>query len=230
MARTTIRRVPNTQLTVLVSDELIRYIKENHLRPGDRFPTEDQLCEQLGVSRTALREAMKRLEAQGLVHAVPGRGRFVTSPDLSLISSSISSFLLLGQCSLSEVMEIRTILETALAQLAASRATDEQLGEVRAALQQIKEAQSDKDQALEATKDFHIAIAKASGNRLGEILVASTMQLTGELRRSQWAQDVDHHQLHQDLCDALMGKDPGAIHQAMNDHFDTTDRLTEEAA
>ncbi|OGR90274.1 MAG: hypothetical protein A2V88_08585 [Elusimicrobia bacterium RBG_16_66_12] len=228
--RTAIRRIPNTQLTKLVSDELIRYIKENRLRPGDRFPTEDQLCEQLGVSRTALREAMKRLEALGLVEAAPGRGRFITSPDLSHISSSISSLLLLGECSLSEVMEIRTVLETALAQLTASRATDEQLNGVQAAHLRIKEAQPDKDQALEATKDFHIAIAKASGNRLGEILVAATMHLTAELRRSHWAQDVDHHQLHQDLCDALLRKDPEAALKAMSEHFDATDRLTGEAA
>ena len=229
MIKSAIRRIPNGQLTKLVSEELIRYIKENQLLPGDRLPTEDQLCDSLGVSRTALREAMKRLEAQGLVVATPGRGRFVASPDLSSISSIISFYLLLGQCSLGELMEIRAILETALVALAASRATDEQLRTVKEFHQKIQQPEADEEQVLIATRNFHNAIAKASGNRLGEILVAATMQLTAELRGSHWAQGVDHFRLHQELCDALLERDPIAAQRAMSDHIDATDRIAEEA-
>lgn len=227
MLRSAIRQIPNSQLTDLVSQELIRYIKDNGLRAGDRLPTEGELCAGLGVSRTALREAMRRLEDRGLVEAVPGRGRFVTSPDLTSISRSISSFMLLGECSLHEVMEIRRILEVGLAELAASMASDERLEKVDEAYQRIGQAGEDLEQVQKATMEFHIAVAQASGNHLGQILVAASMHLTSELRLSEWARGVDHVQLHQKIYDALKRRDPIAARQAMSEHLETTRRLTQ---
>ena len=227
MLRSAIRQIPNSQLTDLVSQELIRYIKDNRLRPGDRLPTEGAFCAGLGVSRTALREAMRRLEDRGLVEAVPGRGRFVTSPDLSSISRSITSLLLLEECSLHEVMEVRRILEVGLAELAAATASDERLEKVDEAYQRIGQAGDDLDQLQKATREFHIAVAQASGNHLGEILVAASMQLTSELRLSKWARGVDHVHLHQKINDALKRRDPIAARQALSEHHEATRRLTE---
>ena len=229
MVESSIRKIPILQLTDLICDEIVRYIKDNRLRPGDRLPTENQLCESLGVSRTVLRESLMRLEDRGLVEAIPGRGRFVTSPDFSSISRNISSLLLIDECSLDDVMEIRRVVEVSLAGFAAVKASDEQLRVVEEAHQDIKRAGEDLARALSASMEFHIAIANAGGNHLGEILVAATMQLTSELRHSTWALDVDHFQLHKETFDALKRRDPIAARKAMSDHFDTTYRLIKQA-
>jgi GntR family transcriptional repressor for pyruvate dehydrogenase complex len=170
---------------------------------------------------------MRRLEDRGLVEAVPGRGRFVTSPDLSSISRSIASLLLLEECSLREVMEVRRILEVGLAELAAATASDERLEKVDEAYQRIGQAGDDLDQLQKATREFHIAVAHASGNHLGQILVAASMQLTSELRLSKWARGVDHVHLHQKINDALKRRDPIAARQALSEHHEATRRLTE---
>jgi len=207
------------RLSVEVMNEILRYIGNNALRPGDKLPGEEEMRLALGVSRTALREATRALKDRGLVTPVPGRGTFVSSPGASAVSSAMSSLLLLQECDLSELNEVRRLLEVHLSGLAALQHDSDQLSGIASALQRLK-AGSITDVALEADRDFHVAIAVASGNRLAATLVEAMMGAMVELRRRSFEVDKNFDQMHDDLYAAIRSRDADAARRAMNHHFD----------
>jgi len=119
------------------SEEVVDQIKEaiysRQLLPGDRLPSERELSEQFGLSRMTIRDALRVLESTGLVEIKVGAsgGAYVREPNLEMLSDSLSSFLRLKKTTLLELTEARKIIETATAELAAQRATEEDLKAVR---------------------------------------------------------------------------------------------------
>ena len=102
-------------------------IDEGTLKPGDRLPSERELAEQLQVSRSSLREAMRTLELQGLVVSRPGAGTFVSNDTNGSVADALTAYLADGKDALKDVFEMRHILEPQMAALAAGRATPEDL-------------------------------------------------------------------------------------------------------
>jgi DNA-binding FadR family transcriptional regulator len=104
----------------LVAQQLRDYILNNNLEPGHKLPSESELANQLGVSRTAIREGFKSLEAVGVIDTHHGKGRFVGKFDSSSIADNLAVSLTIDRASLKEILEIRKALETGfLAQAAA---------------------------------------------------------------------------------------------------------------
>lgn len=203
-----------------VMREIVGYIRDNRLRPGDRLPTEGQLCESLGVSRTAVREALRGLKDRGLVLATPGRGSFVAAPDASILARNVSSLLMLQECSIDDVFEVRRSLEVFLAGLAAHHADDVQLKEIDHAFQLVQSDSITSEQALLADRDFHVAIAMASGNRLGAILVDAMMLLTMDMRRKTFALDPDFPTMHKVVWEKIHSRKEAQAREGMSQHFD----------
>ena len=79
-----------TRRSAMIADQLREMIMEGHLKPGDRLPTEEQLCKHFGVSRTTLRESVQMLRVSGLLEVTPGRGSFVSAPDINKILKDLS--------------------------------------------------------------------------------------------------------------------------------------------
>lgn len=219
------KRLQKSSLSDDVVDAILDYINVNNLVIGDKLPTTEEICDSLGVSRTAVREGVRALQDRGLIESVPGRGSFVASPDVKVISRAISSLLILQQINMDEVFKIRRCLEVFLAREAAIKATDEQRDAIKAAFKKLKNASSNVDDALIADRDFHCAIAEASGNRLGVILVDAIMQLAVEMRRTTFRVDTDFVEMHSRITDSIDNQDPDILGDAMMHHFNSMDKI-----
>lgn len=153
------------------------------LKPGDQLPAERELAQRLGVSRTAVREAVKALREKGLVEAYSGRGTFVTDGTTQAARQSFDLMVKLGQQEGSpHLSELRLILEPGIAALAAERVKREDLQALREAVAVMERAQKDPEAYIEADLDFHLALAEAAANPLILSLIDSIVGLLREQR------------------------------------------------
>lgn len=161
--------VPRTRTYELIVDQVENQILAGTLKVGDRLPGERELAARLRVSRAAVREAMRTLEAQGVLRTGVGSG-----PDAGTVVSALPSQALtrllrmhiaLSNFSTHDVIEARVILERASASLAASHAPEESLAAMDHHVMMMAETE-DRHRYNEVDTAFHIAIADAGGNRL----------------------------------------------------------------
>ena len=158
-------------------------IQSGELPPGSRLPPENQLAAQMGLSRSGVREAVKVLESARVLDVRRGDGTYVTSlaPRLLLEGVGLAVELLQGD-TLLEVMEVRRLLEPAATGLASLRATDEQLDELAALLQQMRDAAADAELLMQADMAFHRTVIAATGN---ETLMSLLDGLSGRTVRAR---------------------------------------------
>jgi GntR family transcriptional regulator, transcriptional repressor for pyruvate dehydrogenase complex len=214
-----------------IADEIRTALLEGRLKPGDRLPPERELCRQLGVSRTSLREAMKVLAGNGLVTSRQGGGTFIADGDPHWLAEGLARTVLLDQTALGDLFELRRTLETEAASWAATRATPEQL----AALATLLHACAARAEAgtlatgdyMDYDQRFHALVAGASGNAL---LVRLMSQLIDVLRLSRDRslrvpgradQSVREHLA---ILAALEQRDPAAARQRMLDHITSVEQ------
>ena len=150
-----------------VLDHLTGEILEGRVAPGDRLPNERELSAQLGASRSAVREAIKVLQAQGVVtsHTGPGGGTRVSASQGQALGRILKLHVALDAISFREVTETRVVLERAAATAAALHCTPEALDELEAMLAQMRET-PDAAAFNEIDTAFHVAIARIGANRL----------------------------------------------------------------
>jgi GntR family transcriptional regulator, transcriptional repressor for pyruvate dehydrogenase complex len=168
-------------------EQIVQQIEESvlngSLKPGDQLPAERELAQRLGVSRTAVREAVKALREKGLVEAYSGRGTFITDGTSHAARQSFDLMVKIGQQEGStHLAELRLILEPGIAALAAERAEEEHLAAMREAVAVMDRAQSDPAAYIEADLDFHLALAEAVANPLILSLIDSIVGLLREQR------------------------------------------------
>jgi len=167
------------QIVQQIEDSVLR----GTLKPGDQLPAERELAQQLGVSRTAVREAVKTLREKGLVEAYSGRGTFITDGTSQAARQSFDLMVKVGQQEGSpHLAELRLILEPGIAALAAVRAKEEDLAAMREAVEVMDRAQKDPEAYIEADLDFHLALAEAAANPLILSLIDSIVGLLREQR------------------------------------------------
>ncbi|MGI4855736.1 MAG: FadR/GntR family transcriptional regulator [Janthinobacterium lividum] len=138
-------------------------IASQALRPGDKLPTESKLMVALGVSRTVVREGISRLQAGGVIETRHGIGSFVLEPrhekfGIDMVPATTLRDLL-------SVLELRISLETETAGLAAQRAQPEDIARMRTALDAIEATSRNGGDSVNADLQFHISVARATGNR-----------------------------------------------------------------
>src|SRR3954470_8085558 len=115
------------RISEVIVEQMRILIREGKLVPGDRLPSERELCERFGVSRVTVREALRVLEANGLVEIRVGArgGAFVTAPSSRLVGEGIADLITLSTLSAAEVTETRIVLELGIVPLVCERATEE---------------------------------------------------------------------------------------------------------
>jgi GntR family transcriptional repressor for pyruvate dehydrogenase complex len=146
-----------------VASLLRREIASGAFTPGNRLPTEQQLAERFGVSRNVVREAIAQLRADGVVEARQGIGAFVLAPE-QRSAIRIDGEALKNIENMEHLFELRRILETESAMLAATRRTDADLKEIKAALDRMSGEERWQEGSIEADLAFHREIARATGN------------------------------------------------------------------
>jgi GntR family transcriptional regulator, transcriptional repressor for pyruvate dehydrogenase complex len=155
-------------------------ILDGTIVPGQKLPTEQELCRQLNVSRSSIREALRCLEAEGLVDVRRGSGTFISDRSTSRrLESELTRWIVQREETLEQVLEVREHIEGLTASLAASRATQEEIAEIRKIHdEQVKKvSQSDGEEERTnqlATLDltFHQAISLVSGNDIANEIIS----------------------------------------------------------
>jgi len=168
-------------------EQIVQQIEESILKgefsEGSQLPAERDLAKQFGVSRTAVREAIKALQEKGLVDAFPGRGTFVTNGTSNSMRRSLDRIIKSGEPDgWAYLVEVREILEPEIAALAALRATDQDLATMQEAIDVMDSAGPDSDAYIEADLDFHLALAEAAANPIVLTLIDSIVGLLREQR------------------------------------------------
>lgn len=220
-------RLPAARLGAAVVHELVELIVTGAIEEGALLPPENQLCDHFGVSRTVLRESIKRLEEKGLVVVTQGRGTQVTrSGSWNMLDDVVLSVLIDNDDSLGvldELTVVRGKLEASMAGTVAARRTTAELKRVQQALSTMREAQHDSDTSRQADAVFHFTIMELSGNRLAENIakqlyrkaLGSTRYL-GLAHAGSFESSMREHEL---VADAITDRDVAAAEEAMWNHI-----------
>jgi DNA-binding FadR family transcriptional regulator len=217
----------HSNLSHRVALELGRAIVSGNIKPGNPVPTEADLSKKFGVSRTAVREAVKMLSAKGLIASKPRQGIRVLPEeswnifDPDLLQWSLESGL--TREVLLEFFEMRRAIEPEAAALAAIHASDERLQSVAAALEAMRAAMGDPDSARDADVGFHIAILYATGNRYYVRMrdfIRTALDVSIRFTTGPEA-DFDHVLVsHETVYRAIAKRQPERAHRAMRQLID----------
>ena len=208
-------------------EQIVQQIEESilkgTLKPGNQLPAERELAQQFGVSRTAVREAVKALREKGLVEAYSGRGTFVTDGTSQAIRQSLDLMVKIGQPDGStSLAELRAILEPEIAALAATRVEEQYLDTMREAVAVMDRSRQDPDAFIEADLDFHLALAEAAANPLILSLIDSIVGLLREQRMRIFKVDggPERGQFHHKrILQAIEQRDPEKARATMRAHL-----------
>jgi DNA-binding FadR family transcriptional regulator len=159
----------NRNLSYRVTEELGQAIVNGDFSPDDALPTEADLCRKFGVSRTAIREAVKMLSAKGLVSSKPRRGiRILPTENWNIFDADLLTWSLRGEPSrqvMTEFFQLRIAVEPEAAVLAARFASPDDLDAIRTAIDGMRTAPCGSDEGFAADLDFHVGILYATHNR-----------------------------------------------------------------
>lgn len=146
-------------------------IKSGQLNPGDKLPPERKLAEKMGIGRSYIRDAIRKLEFYGILKTLPQSGTIVAGIGITALEGLISDVLKLEDSDFGSLVETRVLLETRLASLAAQRRTEEDINIIERALSAYEKKIKKGLPAVEEDLMFHIKIAKASKNAVLESLM-----------------------------------------------------------
>jgi len=217
------KAVRTSRLYEQIVEQIEDSILKGALKPGDQLPAERELAVRFGVSRTAVREAIKALHEKGLVEAYSGRGTFITDGTSRAIRQSLDLMLKIGQADNSiHLEEVREILEPEIAALAATRIEESQLAMMREAIAVMDRQRLEPEAYIEADLDFHLALAEAAANPLILSLIDSIVGLLREQRIRIFQVDggPDRGQgHHRRILQAVESRNAVSAREAMRAHL-----------
>ncbi|MFN8455752.1 MAG: FadR/GntR family transcriptional regulator [Anaerolineae bacterium] len=229
-----LRSFEYTRVSQEAIERIVSLIRSRQLVPGDKLPGERQLVENLGVSRTSVREALRSLEGMGLIEVRAGVGAFVKHPVSEFVTAALPPRLLVDRDTLYKLFQLREIIETGAAAIAASQATDQDLGHIRGAVERMEAcyAADDLDGMVEADIELHRAILVATGNDILVRVMDNIADMLKEMRRASLTIQVGVPITlagHRALLAALEQHDPERARQAMQEHLQAILKKVESA-
>lgn len=172
--------IPRGRVYTKVAEQLQAHII-NELKPGDMLPPERELVQRFGVSRSSIRDAIRRLEAVGLLEPRQGVGTVVREVAAEAVIAPLAGVLLQKKKTIDELMDVRKIIEPALARRAALHASAEQIAEMEATLKRQEAKVLSGELATEEDTIFHYTIAQAADNsvllKLAHVLMESLREV-----------------------------------------------------
>jgi len=215
--------VRSSRLYEQIVQQVEESIHRGTLKTGDKLPPERELAQQFGVSRTAVREAVKALREKGFVEAYPGRGTFIMEANSHPIRLSLDRMVKAGQGEGSRYLtEVREMMEPEIAAMAAERADAEDLAALRECVAVMDGTKRDPDAFIEADLDFHLALAEAAANPIILSLIDSIVGLLREQRMGIFQVEGgpergQYH--HKRILEAVEHRDSGGAREAMKAHM-----------
>ncbi|MCO6451771.1 MAG: FadR family transcriptional regulator [Caldilineales bacterium] len=214
-----------------VSERILDLIHGGMWEPGDRLPAERDLAQSFGVSRTVVREAVKVLEAQGVLESATGSGVYVREPDSRMVSRSFQTYLQLQDAKDIDIhiAEIRRVLETEIAALAAARATAVQRSDLIAICKEMRRFSGSARTLADLDFQLHLALAFATQNELFGVLLMPLMEQLREFFLIHWDDYGGPTEpvltQHEALVDAVVAGDAELARQCMTEHLAFSEKL-----
>jgi GntR family transcriptional repressor for pyruvate dehydrogenase complex len=219
-----------------VVDKVLELISSGAWKSGYRLPPERELSEAFGVSRTVVREAVKALEARGVLESVPGSGVSVRSADVNIVSQSLRTYMQLANRDDFEIRlnEVRRVLEVEMVALAALRRTPEQLHKLREICQRMRTKGNSAKKMAELDFSLHVTLAEATQNDLFKVLLAPLINQLRDhiiLTWEDFPRPVEQvFDQHESIVAAVENGDAEAARQAMTKHLIFSREVLEEIA
>lgn len=201
--------IQRSNVPQVIAERIIDLITRGELKHGDRLPSQRDLAKQLGVGVSSIRESLQSLTALGIVQMQPGRGTFVSESTEGAAGRFVAVAPLVSSQELGDLLEARVHLDTAVARMACSRATSEDLKAIRTAFTAMAEAAAGHDMpGLEqADLDFHVGIARAAHNDVMVQLIGSLVSLIShQIQATPYSQEVIEQ--HRAILVAIEARDP----------------------
>ena len=208
-------------------DKIIRQIRElitsGQLNPGDKLPSERKLSEKLGVGRSNVRDAIKKLEFYGILKTLPQSGTIVAGMGITALEGLISDVLKIENSDFGSLVETRVLLETESAKLAALRRTDRDIEEIKSALDAHANKVKLNQQAVEEDLLFHLSIAAASKNAvLKSLMLIITPDIINNFIKLDICKDGRFYtalEEHEIILKHIIDQEPEAAAEAMRIHL-----------
>jgi len=226
--------IKRTGVTDQAVESILELVRRGVLRPGDRLPPQRKLVTQMGLSQTAVREALRALATIGVIETRPGYGTFVRSISPEMLVRPESLFFLLERETLLHALEVRMILEVEGIALAAERATPDDLKALETTLGQIEQAlHSGEKSVFRYSPQFHLAIARATHNPVLLSLMKPFIRLlihhaaiVGE--RHPHAREIEYGS-HAYLLEPILKRDPKEARRRMRLHLEESGKMVVQA-
>lgn len=225
-------RIEHKKRSVYAVEQIIKVIQDGLYKVGDKLPPERVIAEKTGVSRSSVREAFSALKIVGIVESRAGDGTYVKgSPENANGESHILSVLKENE-SPSDVLETRRVFEDSIIEFAVDRATDVDIAGIESVLKRMGELADIEDyrRYLEAHRDFHLAIARATRNPVIERVICLLLDL---MRQQLWQEVEEDYYLpkdeqhikeslekHHQIYAAIKDKDAKLAREKMREHLD----------
>ncbi|MFI3305531.1 MAG: FadR/GntR family transcriptional regulator [Rikenellaceae bacterium] len=212
------------QVTSIISKQII----DGKYSEGDFLPTEEELCEEFGIGRSSVREAIKTLESRGMVRKLQGKGVIVVDETIVATSQMLRIAFEYKKVSFKDLAEFRVSMEIKLAGLAAQNATSDDLREIKENLEQMKSKKISPKNFAAIDYKFHESIAQASGNNVSVLILRSLYpiiydQITHTIARENSLERT--YELHEKIYNAIEAKSSRDAEAAMSNHLRETLRL-----
>lgn len=215
------------RVSQVIVDQIKVLIRDGKLQPGDRLPSERDLCQQFGVSRVTVREALRVLEASGLVSIRVGAhgGAFLTKPSSERLGEGLADLISLAPLTATDVTEARIIVELGVLPLAVERATEEDIAALHSMVEEAEKVLADGSYTTEMSAAFHVRVAECTHNPAVEMLMQSfhgPMRMS--IEESHMVAPMGHQGIeeHRELAKAIEKRDLAAAREVMTKHLDRT--------
>ena len=222
--------IKNKKVYEHVVEQIQDMVMNRTLKIGDKLPSERELVEQLGVSRTSIREAMRALEVVGLVESRQGEGNFISGNiDNSFLEPLSVMFMLKGGCP-NDILELRRIIELEAVRKAAEKINEKEKEEIKEIMDSLRSSENEKESSF-YDKQLHYKISEITGNYLIITMMKAVESLMesfigkarGMILHQAESKDLLMKQ-HEAICNALYNNDPEAGVKAMEAHLEEISR------
>jgi len=216
-------KTDNLNVQNSIISQIGNLINIKNLEPGDKLPSERSLSEKFDVTRSNVREAIQKLEFYGLLKSIPQSGTFVANIGVTAMNGMIEDILRLDDPDFKSLVETRILLELKTVRLAAIRRTDEDLKQLKKALDAYEQKVLDGGDAVQEDLLFHLAIAKASGNSTMNtfMLIITPEIITNFEKYHVCDKGLSKRGIneHKEIFDAIKKQKPQLAKAKMKEHF-----------
>jgi GntR family transcriptional repressor for pyruvate dehydrogenase complex len=221
-----LKAIRKTRIYEEVVSQIHDLMREGRFKAGDQLPSERELAETFKVSRTSVREALRALEAQGLIVSRTGAGNFIAELPVESLVAPLANLLLEEKDALADIFEMRKLIEPHIAALAAERATKADIERMSKILEKQREAVARGETGVDADAELHYAIGRATQNHALETLVSGVMEVLSHSREES-LQTQDRRkasiEAHRKIVAAIAEQDQAKARQAMLRHIESVE-------